>query len=242
MEYKELREEAYEANMEVSRLGLALFTWGNVSAFDRKSGVFAIKPSGVPYETLAVEDIVVIEIEGGRVAAGALRPSSDTPTHLALYRAWGEKIGGVTHTHSTYATAWAQAGHSIAVYGTTHADFSATPVPCVGPLEEAQVERDYEGCTGQLITEGFTALGYKPAETPAALVKGHGPFVWGKTALASVHNARILEETAKMAFLSLSIRHSMSLPSAAETLPSFIQKKHYKRKHGPQAYYGQKGL
>lgn len=237
--YSSLKEEAWKANKEIPVRKLALYTWGNVSAFDKDKGVFAIKPSGIPYDELTIEDMVVLDLEG-RVVEGKRNPSSDTPTHLELYRNF-EGIGGITHTHSTYATSWAQASRSIPVFGTTHADHSANNVVCTPFIQKSAVERDYEKETGILIVKTFLdpiSLGLKqkelnPEENPMVLVAGHGPFTWGKTADKSVYNSAVLEEIAKMAFISLSLNSQMN------TLPDYIQQKHYNRKHGKNAYYGQ---
>jgi L-ribulose-5-phosphate 4-epimerase len=229
--YKTLREEAYEANMEIPARGLAIYTWGNVSAFDKDAGVFAIKPSGVPYSDLSADDMVIIDLDGNKVD-GALKPSSDTPTHRVLYKAFADAgVRGVTHTHSPYATAWAQACRAIPVFGTTHADHSAFPVPCTPYLSEAEVAGDYELETGAVIAR--TLVDKSPLEIPFVLVGGHGPFAWGASAAKSVYNAAVLEETAKMALFTAQIS-----PDAA-SLPSHIIRKHYERKHGAHAYYGQ---
>ncbi|MHC1692874.1 MAG: L-ribulose-5-phosphate 4-epimerase [Sphaerochaetaceae bacterium] len=224
-----LKEEAWAANMEIPRRNLALYTWGNVSAFDPQRGVFAIKPSGVPYDLLKVEDIVVVDLEG-KTVEGTLRPSSDMLTHMVLYRDF-PMIRGITHTHSTYAVAWAQAGLSIPVFGTTHADHSHLPIPCTPFMSEEQVVGNYELETGRLIVDTFKDIPYQ--DQPMVLVAGHGPFAWGKNATTSVYNAVVLEEVARMAYLTLSIN-----PKAQE-LPAYIIQKHYQRKHGPNAYYGQ---
>jgi len=224
-----LKEEAWAANMEIPRRNLALYTWGNVSALDPQRGVFAIKPSGVPYDLLKVEDIVVVDLEG-KTVEGTLRPSSDMLTHMVLYRDF-PMIRGITHTHSTYAVAWAQAGLPIPVFGTTHADHSHLPIPCTPFMSEEQVVGNYELETGNLIVDTFKDIPYQ--DQPMVLVAGHGPFAWGKNATTSVYNAVVLEEVARMACLTLSIN-----PQAQE-LPAYIIQKHYQRKHGPNAYYGQ---
>jgi L-ribulose-5-phosphate 4-epimerase len=229
MSYSELKQAAWEANMELNDRGLVLYTWGNVSQIDRDRGVFAIKPSGVPYETLTADDMVVVDLENNKVE-GALNPSSDTRTHTHLYRHF-EEIGGVTHTHSTYATAWAQAQQPIPCFGTTHADYAYGEIPCTAIMSNEQIERDYEEETGVQITDAFK--GRKPMETPMVIVAGHAPFTWGKDAAASVYNAVVLEEVAKMACLTKSI------DPLRGPLKQEIIDKHYLRKHGKGAYYGQ---
>lgn len=226
----ELKRAAYEANIELWRRGLVVYTWGNVSQIDRTRGLVAIKPSGVPYEILKVEDMVVLSLEDDRQVEGTLRPSSDTETHLALYRALPE-IGGVTHTHSRHATAWAQAGRAIPCFGTTHADFCFGEVPCTRGLTREEVEGAYEAETGKVLLEALSERD-APA-TPAALVRNHGPFTWGKTAMQSVEHAVILEEIAAIAALTLGIN------PASPTAPDYLSHKHYERKHGAFAYYGQ---
>jgi L-ribulose-5-phosphate 4-epimerase len=225
----ELRERAWAANMEIPRRGLAIYTFGNVSAFDPAAGVLAIKPSGVPYEELAPEHMVLVDLEG-KVVEGSLRPSSDTRTHVVLYRAF-RGIGGVAHTHSTYASGWAQARSPIPVYGTTHADHLAEEVPCTELMSEAAVARDYETETGNQIVECFRAR--DPLHTPMVLVAGHGPFTWGDTAQAAVYHAAVLEELARMAFVTRTIA------PGAPPLPEHLVRKHFERKHGKDAYYGQ---
>ena len=229
MSYKELRRAAYEANMELHARGLVLYTWGNVSHVDRERGVFAIKPSGVPYERLQADDMVVVDLDN-RVVRGKLKPSSDTRTHTHLYRHF-EAIGGITHTHSTYATAWAQAQREIPCFGTTHADYAYGAVPCTAVMSDAQIERDYEEETGVQITDAFRDR--NPLETPMVVVAGHAPFTWGKDAAESVYHAVVLEEIARMAWLTLSIDPSR------KPLKQAIVDKHYLRKHGKDAYYGQ---
>ena len=227
----ELRKQVYEANMELYRNHLAPLTWGNVSQVDRSLGVMAIKPSGVPYERLSAEDITVVSLETGERVAGHLNPSSDTPTHLALYRAF-PGIGGITHTHSPYATAWAQAGRPLRCLGTTHADCFYGEVPVTRYVSREEAARAYEAETGTVIVEAFA--GRDPAHTPGVLVRGHGPFTWGDSALKSVHNAITLEEVARMNLLTL------LLDGNAPDLPEALQNKHFGRKHGLNAYYGQK--
>ncbi len=228
--YRELRERAWAANMEIPRRGLAIYTFGNVSAFDRDRGVLAIKPSGVAYEQLTADDIVVVDLDGV-VVDGRLRPSSDTPTHVALYAAL-PGLGGIVHTHSTYATAWAQARAAIPIYGTTHADHLAEDVPCTDVMSDEAVAGDYEVQTGKQILDCLG--GRDPLRTPMVLVAGHGPFTWGADADQAVYNAVVLEEIARMAYLTRTID-----PSAAR-LPDALVRKHFERKHGKGAYYGQK--
>jgi L-ribulose-5-phosphate 4-epimerase len=228
--YRELKERAWIANQEIPKRGLAIYTFGNVSALDAQRAVIAIKPSGVEYEKLTVQDMVVLDL-AGKIVEGALRPSSDTPTHLVLYRAW-KGIGGVVHTHSTYATGWAQARRPIPIYGTTHADHLAEDVPCSAAMTDEAVERDYEVETGHQILECFKDR--DPLHTPLVLVAGHGPFTWGETAAKAVYNAAVLEELARMAFVT----HALD-PAAARLSESLIRK-HFERKHGKNAYYGQK--
>jgi L-ribulose-5-phosphate 4-epimerase len=228
--YRELKEQAWAANQEIPKRGLAIYTFGNVSALDAARGVVAIKPSGVPYESLGVDDLVVLDLDG-KVVEGKLRPSSDTATHLLLYRTW-KGVGGIVHTHSTYATAWAQARLPIPIYGTTHADHLAEDVPCTEVMSEAAVERDYELETGNQILDCFKTR--EPLQTPMVLVAGHAPFAWGATPEKAVYNAAVLEELAKMAFLT------RSLDSDAPRLPDSLIRKHFERKHGKNAYYGQK--
>jgi L-ribulose-5-phosphate 4-epimerase len=228
--YRELKERAWVANQEIPKRGLAIYTFGNVSAFDRDRGVLAIKPSGVAYEQLTADDIVVVDLEGV-VVEGRLRPSSDTLTHIVLYRTW-KGVGGVVHTHSTYATGWAQARLPIPIYGTTHADHLAEDVPCTSLMSDAAVERDYEVETGKQILECFANR--EPLHTPMVLVAGHGPFAWGETPEKAVYNAAVLEELARMAFVT------RTLDPAAARLPTPLIRKHFDRKHGKNAYYGQK--
>lgn len=230
MSFKDLKQAAWEANMELNARGLVLYTWGNVSQADRERGVFAIKPSGVPYERLTADDMVVVDFDNNRVE-GHLNPSSDTRTHTHLYRHF-PAIGGVTHTHSTYATAWAQAQQDIPCFGTTHADYAYGSIPCTKVMSNAQIERDYEEETGVQITDVFA--GRNPMEVPMVIVAGHAPFTWGKSAADSVYNAVVLEEIARMALLTKTIDPSR------EPLKQEIVDKHYRRKHGKNAYYGQK--
>ena len=229
--YKTLQEECYEANMQLSKLGLVLFTFGNVSAVDRDRAVFAIKPSGVPYDTLKPGDIVICDYDA-RVVAGALRPSSDTKTHALLYKTWND-IGGITHTHSTYAVAWAQAGIDIPIFGTTHADHTHRDIPCAPVLTDEMIQGDYEHETGNQIFDVFREKGLSYAEVEMVLLQNHGPFTWGKTAEKSVYNAAVLEEIAHMAYLTLQIN------ADTQRLKDTLCQKHYQRKHGKNAYYGQ---
>jgi len=227
--YRELKERAWAANQEIPKRGLAIYTFGNVSALDAARGVIAIKPSGVEYDKLAPDDLVVVDLEG-EVVEGKLRPSSDTKTHLVLYRAW-QGIGGVVHTHSSYATGWAQARLPIPIYGTTHADHLAHDVPCTSVMSDEAVERDYEIETGKQILDAFA--GKSPLETPMVLVAGHGAFAWGETPEKAIYHAAVLEELARMAFVT------RTLNPHAERLPERLVRKHFERKHGKHAYYGQ---
>ena len=228
---EELKQSVYEANMELSRRKLTTYTWGNVSGIDREKGLFVIKPSGVAYEKLKPEHMVVMDLLGNKVE-GDLNPSSDTKTHIELYKAFPQ-LGGIAHTHSAYAVAWAQANRDIPCYGTTHADYFYGSVPCSRNLTEEEIEADYEGNTGRVIVEAFKDRGIDPKNVPAVICAHHGPFTWGKDAAQSVYHAVVLEEVAKMAMFTEQIR-----PSAAPA-PQCIQDKHFMRKHGPKAYYGQ---
>ena len=229
--YKTLREEAYEANLEIKRQNLAIYTWGNASAFDPAKGVFAIKPSGVSYDALTPESMVVVGLDGV-IVDGGLKPSSDTKTHQVLYRDFA-CLRGITHTHSTYAVAWAQAKRPVPVYGTTHADHCAFEIPCTDFIDAEALKNDYELETGNLIVETFRKAKLNPAHVAMVLVAGHGPFTWGESAAQSVYNGAVLEEICKMALLSLTINPGM------QALPEHIIRKHWERKHGPDAYYGQ---
>ena len=224
-----LKEKVWRANLDLVEYKLVLFTWGNVSAIDRESGCVVIKPSGVDYARMQPADMVVLSLDG-KILEGELNPSSDTPTHLELYRRF-PSIGGVAHTHSTYAVGFAQAAAEIPPYGTTHADFAFGPIPCTRDLTYAEIRDDYELNTGRVIAEHFETRGIDPDAVPAVLVHSHGPFTWGRDADAAAKNAAILEEVAKMAFLS----RMLDAPQASHA----IRKKHYERKHGPNAYYGQ---
>lgn len=227
---EELKKAVYEANMLLPKHNLVTFTWGNVSQIDRETGYFAIKPSGVDYEKLTPDDMVIMDLEGNKIE-GRYNPSSDTPTHLELYRAF-PKIGGVVHTHSPWATSWAQAGRGIPCYGTTHADYMYGEIPCVRCLTKEEIDMAYEKNTGLLIVDYFKDKDYEAV--PAVLCKNHGPFTWGKDGHEAVHNAVVLEEVAKMA-----ARCEMVNPQV-KPAPQELQDKHYYRKHGANAYYGQK--
>jgi len=228
---EQLKKEVYEANMELPKYGLVTFTWGNVSGIDHESGLFVIKPSGVPYEELKVEDMVVVDLEGNKVE-GKYNPSSDTATHGVLYQRF-PKIGGIVHTHSSWATSWAQSGRSIPCYGTTHADYMYGEIPCVRPLSLEEIKEDYEKNTGILIADEFEFLKIDYLSMPAVLCHYHGPFTWGKDAFDAVHNSVILEEVAKMAC------RAEQLNPNNQPAPQELQDKHYYRKHGANAYYGQ---
>lgn len=228
---EELKKQVCDANRMLPKYGLVTFTWGNVSGIDAEKGLFVIKPSGVEYDKLTPENMVVMDLEGNQVE-GSYKPSSDTPTHLELYKAF-PKIGGIVHTHSSYATSWAQAGRSIPCYGTTHADYIYGDVPCLRCLTKEEIEEAYETNTGRLIVDEFVRMKKDPMEVPAVLCEKHGPFAWGKDAFDAVHNAVVLEEVAKMAYRTETIN-----PDAAPA-PSELQDKHYFRKHGANAYYGQ---
>ena len=226
-----LKEKVFHANLDLVKHGLVIFTWGNVSAIDRESGLVVIKPSGVSYDEMKAEDMVVVDLEGN-VVEGNLRPSSDTPTHLVLYKAFPE-IGGVVHTHSPWATSWAQAGRGIPCYGTTHADYMYGEIPCVRCLTKEEIDEAYEENTGHLIVNEFKRMGKDVKAVPAVLCKNHGPFTWGKDAHEAVHNAVVLEEVAKMAYRAETINPRI------QPAPQELQDKHYYRKHGANAYYGQ---
>lgn len=227
---EDLKEKVYRANMDLVKHGLVIFTWGNVSGIDREKGLVVIKPSGVDYDVMTADDMVVVSLETGEVVEGKLRPSSDTPTHLVLYCAFPE-IGGVVHTHSTYATAWAQAGIDLPNIGTTHADYFHQAIPCTADMSEVEVRGDYELETGNVIVRRFE--GMNPIHTPGVLVKNHGPFTWGKSPAEAVHNAVVLEQVAKMASIAYQINPKL-------TMNPLLIEKHFSRKHGPNAYYGQK--
>ncbi|MBQ7601372.1 MAG: L-ribulose-5-phosphate 4-epimerase [Lachnospiraceae bacterium] len=227
-----LKQKVLDANLCLPKFGLVTFTWGNVSAIDRESGLVVIKPSGLPYEGMTAEDMVVVNL-GGSVVEGKWRPSSDTPTHLEIYQAF-PAIGGICHTHSEYATSWAQAGRGIPCYGTTHADYFYGEVPCLRCLTEEEIRNDYEKNTGKLIVSEFARQGLDPEAMPAVLLKNHGPFTWGPGAIEAVNTSLELEVCAKMAFFTERIDPDV------KPVPKALEDKHYFRKHGKDAYYGQK--
>lgn len=229
--YEHIQQEAYDANMQLPKLGLVLFTFGNVSAADRALGVFAIKPSGVPYEELTPQKMVIVDFESN-IVEGNLRPSSDTKTHAVLYKHWNQ-INGVAHTHSLYATSWAQAQKNIPIFGTTHADHNTVDIPCAPPMSDEMIKGDYEYETGFQILNHFKENNLNYEEVEMILVGNHAPFTWGKTAAKAVYNSAVLENIAHMAHLTLSIN------ADAERLKNALIKKHYERKHGPESYYGQ---
>ncbi|PKR85710.1 L-ribulose-5-phosphate 4-epimerase [Heyndrickxia camelliae] len=226
-----LKQDVLEANLQLTKHRLVTFTWGNVSGIDREHDLVVIKPSGVPYKELKINDLVVVDLEG-TVVEGTLRPSSDTPTHLALYRAF-TNVDAIVHTHSPWATSWAQAGRPIPALGTTHADYFYGEVPCTRPLTKEEIHRAYEVETGNVIIEAFEIGGIDPLSMPGVLVYGHAPFCWGKDANEAVHNAVVLEEIAKIAL------HTLQLNPKIEPIDQFLLDKHYLRKHGTNAYYGQ---
>ena len=229
--YQHIKEEAYAANMQLPKLGLVLFTFGNVSAVDRSAGVFAIKPSGVPYEDLTPDSMVIVDFDGNTVE-GKLRPSSDTKTHAVLYKHW-DTIGGIVHTHSTYGTAWAQSQMDIPIFGTTHADHLTTDIPCAPPMDDAMIKGNYEYETGFQIMNHFAKFNLDYKEVEMILVGNHAPFTWGKTANKAVYNSAVLETVAQMAYLTQQIN-----PQAPKLKDTLINK-HFQRKHGPDSYYGQ---
>lgn len=228
---EELKEKVFKANLDLVKHNLVIFTWGNVSAIDREKGLVVIKPSGVSYDEMKASDMVVVALQTGKVVEGDLNPSSDTPTHLILYREFPE-IGGVVHTHSTYATAWAQAGKDIPNIGTTHADYFHDDIPCTDDMTAAQMA-EYEKETGVVIVDRIRKGNINPVHTPGVLVKNHGPFSWGKDADNAVYNAVVMEQVAKMAFVSFCV-------NPQTTMNPLLVEKHFSRKHGPNAYYGQK--
>ena len=229
--YSHIQQEAFEANMQLPKLGLVLFTFGNVSAADRNLGVFAIKPSGVPYDELSAEKMVIVDFDG-KTVEGALRPSSDTKTHAVLYKHW-KKIAGIVHTHSTYATAWAQSQRDIPIFGTTHADHNTVDIPCAPPMSDEMIKGDYEYETGFQIIKCLQEKGLSYEELEMILVGNHAPFTWGKTAAKAVYNSAVLEQVAQMALLTEQISTN------APRLKDALIKKHFERKHGPDSYYGQ---
>ena len=229
---KALKKQVLEANLLLPEHGLVTFTWGNVSGIDRARGLVVIKPSGVPYKTMSAEDMVVVDLDGN-VVEGKWRPSSDTPTHLALYRAW-EGIGGVVHTHSRWATTFAQAGKSIPAMGTTHGDYFYGDIPCTRPMTDEEIGGEYEAETGKVIIEAFRSAGKNPVQVPGVLVFSHGPFTWGATPAEAVHNAVVMEEVAFMDW------HALLLNPGHRDMQRALLDRHYLRKHGPGAYYGQR--
>ena len=230
-QYQALKQACYDANMQLPRLGLVLFTFGNASVVDREKSVFAIKPSGVPYELLKPEDIVILDF-ANNILEGEKRPSSDTKTHAVLYSHW-EHIGGIVHTHSTYATAWAQAQLDIPILGTTHADHLTVDIPCAPPMSDDMIAGDYEHQTGWQILNEFQRRGLSPTKVEMVLLANHAPFTWGKTVAKAVYNSAVLEEVARMAYLSCTLRPGVP------RLKDALIRKHYERKHGVQSYYGQ---
>ena len=229
---EQLKQAVCAANLELPRRGLVTYTWGNVSGIDREKGLVVIKPSGVEYDQLTPEKLVVLDLDGN-IVEGDLNPSSDTKTHLELYKAF-PALGGVVHTHSPCAVAWAQAGEDIPCYGTTHADYFYGPVPCARGLTQEELDEDYEKNTGKVIVETFTGRGIDPAHLPAVICRNHGPFTWGKNPAQAVYHAAVLEEVAKMALLTRQVK------ADAAPAPDHLVEKHFLRKHGPNAYYGQK--
>ena len=228
---KDLRDAVYEANMDLPKRGLVVYTWGNVSGVDRDKALVVIKPSGVEYDELKPEDLVIVDFEN-KIVEGKMNPSSDTKTHVELYKNF-EKVGGIVHTHSPHAVGWAQAGRDIPCYGTTHADYFYGPVPCTRNLTQEEVDGDYELNTGKVIAATFKVRNLDPLAVPGVICRSHGPFTWGKDAAKAVYHAVVLEEMAKMAMYTITID-----PNAAEA-PQYVLDKHYLRKHGPNAYYGQ---
>ena len=228
---EQLKKDVLEANLMLPKHGLITFTWGNVSGIDREKGLVVIKPSGVSYDNMTVDDMVVVDLDG-KVVEGRLKPSSDTPTHLALYRAWPE-IGGVVHTHSRYATTYAQAGCDIVAGGTTHGDYFYGDIPCTRYMTEEEIAGEYELETGNVIIETFKNRGINPPDVPAVLVRSHGPFTWGTSPANAVYNAVVLDKVAEMA------HHTLTLNPDVKRAPQYLMDKHYYRKHGANAYYGQ---
>lgn len=232
MDLTGLKQEVFEANLELVKRGLVLYTWGNVSGIDRERGLVVIKPSGVSYDSMRPEDMVVLDLATGTVIEGLLRPSTDAPTHLVFYREF-PNVGGVVHTHSSHAVAWAQAQRDIPIVGTTCADYFYRSIPCARTLTREEIADDYENATGVAIVEAFRERGIDPNSTPGALARNHGPFTWGKSASDAVYNAVVLEETAKTALMTAILNPALPVDEA-------LVEKHYLRKHGPNAYYGQK--
>ncbi len=228
MDIQELKQRIFQANLDLVKHGLVIFTWGNVSGIDREKGLVVIKPSGVSYDDMTADDMVVVDLSGSRIE-GNYKPSSDTATHVELYKAFPQ-IGGIVHTHSTYATAWAQAGIDVPNIGTTHADYFSDAIPCTRDMTETEVKGEYEKDTGTVIIERFNGL--NPMHIPGVLVKNHGPFSWGKDAEEAVHNAVVMEQVAKMAFIAYQVNPNL-------TMNKLLIEKHFLRKHGPGAYYGQ---
>lgn len=233
---EDLKIKVFDANLQLVKYNLVVLTWGNVSAIDRESGLVVIKPSGVPYDTMTADDMVVMDLDGNKVE-GDLNPSSDTPTHLELYRQFKD-IGGIVHTHSSWACSWAQTGRDIPAYGTTHADFANGAIPCARGLTQEEVESEYELNTGKVIVEEFGKRGISSNECPAVLIHRHGPFTWGKDPFKAVENALVLEEVAKMAYRTEAVS---ALDSHSDIgIEQYLLNKHYQRKHGKNAYYGQR--
>jgi len=236
MDFRELKKRVLEANLELPKRGLVTYTWGNVSEIDRKNGIIAIKPSGVAYEELTVDDIVILDMEG-KVVEGRLKPSSDTPTHIVIYKEFTQ-AGAIVHTHSRWATIWAQAGMPIPAYGTTHADYFYKDIPCTRSMKKTEIEDEYEKNTGYVIVEAFKKI--NPVHTPGVIVYSHGPFAWGKDAFDAVHNAVVLEEVAMMAYHTVMLKNAIQGRNfALEDMDSHLMEKHFLRKHGKDAYYGQ---
>ncbi|SMB86944.1 L-ribulose 5-phosphate 4-epimerase [Pasteurella testudinis DSM 23072] len=229
---KKLKQQVFEANLDLPKYGLVTFTWGNVSGIDREKGLVVIKPSGVEYDVMTADDMVVVDLHSGAVVEGSKKPSSDTPTHLELYRQFPD-IGGIVHTHSRHATTWAQAGHDLAALGTTHADYFYGSIPCTRLMTDEEIQGEYELETGKVIVETFATRGIKAKDIPAVLVHSHGPFAWGSDPHNAVHNAVVLEEIAYMNLFTY------QLNPTAESMQQTLLDKHYLRKHGKNAYYGQ---
>lgn len=227
----DLKEQVFIANKELVAQNLVILTWGNASAYDKSTGFFVIKPSGVPYSSMKASDMVIVDLEG-TVVEGSLKPSTDMATHLALYKAWGDSVQGVVHTHSKHAVIWAQSGKDIPALGTTHADYFYGDIPCLDTLTPKEVEDGYEKNTGLKIISGFNSRNIKPLECPGCILSGHGPFTWGKSVEKAVENSIVLESIAEMALHTLAI-------NPESRLPNHIMNKHYQRKHGENAYYGQ---